>query len=220
MSEYVDGNSPDWMEGWQQIQCLFGGKTKNGSTFGDDNECLLVQVVGINVTDGSVGKLLRKLAVSPRQVVSCMAEKEIHFQLFAKVKNCITLLKLGIWLKFFIIIIVRILLIKLAGSSGVAKLLNNETTKSKPELHFYYVSFAPCCCLVVVFRNISQYFISKIRRTGRKWDFKGFKLITRTKECFQGPKISRFGFVYIDSLQRAQFQKWTRRRNLLEVETR
>ena len=63
MSEYVDGNSPDWMEGWQQIQCLFGGKTKNGSTFGDDNECLLVQEVGINVTDRSTGKLLRKFTI-------------------------------------------------------------------------------------------------------------------------------------------------------------
>ena len=39
-------------------------------SFGDDNECFLVMVVGIDVTDWSTGELERKLAISFWQIIS------------------------------------------------------------------------------------------------------------------------------------------------------
>ena len=70
MGEDVDGDPPNGMEWWKEEHGLLGREPEYRAAFGDDDERLLVQVEGVDVTDWSWGKLEGKLAVPPWQVIS------------------------------------------------------------------------------------------------------------------------------------------------------
>ena len=44
---------------------------RDGATFADDNEGLLVRVVRVNVADGCTGELERELSIAARQIIAC-----------------------------------------------------------------------------------------------------------------------------------------------------
>ena len=70
MREDVDGDPPDGVEGREQEEGLGAGEAEDGAALGDDDEGLLVQVVGVDVADGRAGKLKGELAVATREVVA------------------------------------------------------------------------------------------------------------------------------------------------------
>ena len=76
MGEDVDGDPPDGMERREEEHGLLGREPEYRPALRDDDERLLVQVVGVDVTDGGAGELQRKLAVPSRQVVSCSGKRK------------------------------------------------------------------------------------------------------------------------------------------------
>ena len=70
MSEDVDGDPPDGMERREEVEGFLGGKAVDRAAFRDDDERLLVEEVGVDVTDGGAGEFQGELAKAPRQVIA------------------------------------------------------------------------------------------------------------------------------------------------------
>ena len=68
--EDVDGDPPDGMERREKEHGLLGREPVDGAPLGDDDERLLVQVVGVDVTDRGARKLERELTIATGQVVA------------------------------------------------------------------------------------------------------------------------------------------------------
>ncbi len=68
--ENVDGDPPDGMEGREHEERLVSGEAEDGAALRDDDEGALVQEVGVDIADGSAGKLQREFAISTGDVVA------------------------------------------------------------------------------------------------------------------------------------------------------
>ena len=86
MGEDVDCDSSHWMKWRQQEHGLLGREPEDRSALGDDDERLALVVEGVDVTDGSGGELLGKVAEPSRQVVSWKMSDDLSHEMAAR--NC------------------------------------------------------------------------------------------------------------------------------------
>ena len=70
MREHVYGDPPYGVEGRQEEHCALGAEPEDGPALGDDDERLLVRVVGVDIADGSGRELQRELAEATRKIVA------------------------------------------------------------------------------------------------------------------------------------------------------
>ena len=70
MGEDVDGDPSDGMERREKEHGLLGREAKNRSALRDDDECLLVVEIRIDVADGGRGELQGELPVTAREVIA------------------------------------------------------------------------------------------------------------------------------------------------------
>lgn len=70
MREHVDGDPADGVERRQQEHGLLRREAEDGAALRDDDERLLVAVVGVDVADRGGGELKRELAIATRKIVA------------------------------------------------------------------------------------------------------------------------------------------------------